>query len=101
MLETLRDYGTERLQETGEFGSLLQRHRNRLARTRAAPDGVQLDQFTAGVPDRAPRHRATQHPGGTAVLPDRTERDWMRSQACSARTTRTRGLGARPAVPLT
>ncbi|KAF0957050.1 hypothetical protein MLGJGCBP_01127 [Rhodococcus sp. T7] len=28
MLETLRDYGTERLQETGEFGSLLRRHRN-------------------------------------------------------------------------
>ncbi|GAF42905.1 ATP-binding protein [Rhodococcus wratislaviensis] len=28
MLETLRDYGTERLQETGEFGSLLRRHRD-------------------------------------------------------------------------
>ena len=27
MLDTLRDYGTERLQETGEFGSLLRRHR--------------------------------------------------------------------------
>ncbi|MFC9555162.1 ATP-binding protein [Rhodococcus sp. NPDC056960] len=28
MLETLRDYGLERLQETGEFGSLLRRHRD-------------------------------------------------------------------------
>ncbi|ANS28158.1 transcriptional regulator, LuxR family [Rhodococcus opacus] len=28
MLDTLRDYGTERLQETGEFGSLLRRHRD-------------------------------------------------------------------------
>ncbi|QSE80871.1 ATP-binding protein [Rhodococcus koreensis] len=28
LLETLRDYGTERLQETGEFASLLRRHRD-------------------------------------------------------------------------
>ncbi|MFD9661036.1 ATP-binding protein [Rhodococcus sp. NPDC059968] len=28
MLETLRDYGTQRLQETGEFASLLRRHRD-------------------------------------------------------------------------
>ena len=28
MLETLRDYGVERLQETGEFASLLRRHRD-------------------------------------------------------------------------
>jgi predicted ATPase/DNA-binding CsgD family transcriptional regulator len=28
MLETLRDYGTERLQETGDFGSLLRHHRD-------------------------------------------------------------------------
>ncbi|GAF49140.1 putative LuxR family transcriptional regulator [Rhodococcus wratislaviensis NBRC 100605] len=32
MLETLRDYGTERVQETGEFGSLLRRHRDWYAR---------------------------------------------------------------------
>ena len=28
LLETLRDYGMERLEETGEFGSLLRRHRD-------------------------------------------------------------------------